>query len=184
MARFYLRAVVRSRLQPFQVVIHAIARGLAVGKRPQKLLRQAQRPSDTRVDVVTSLKIDVFKQVTTDCAGRNGIAVHLDAGYMRNRIFHRHQALPQVFIYRKFFIACAHQSVLPDRSVGMCLEFVTLVLSEKMIGGAVPRFGGRRLDSSRLIWARARDNCAFTVPPETPKICAGSRIESPSTSTR
>src|SRR5579872_2791437 len=55
-------------------------------------------PSNSRIDVVALLKIDVFEQVAADGASRYGIPVHLNALYLRNGAFHRHQSLAQIFV--------------------------------------------------------------------------------------
>src|SRR5260370_37195898 len=49
-------------------------------------------------DVITLLKVYVFKEVSADGSGRNGIPVHVDSRQMWNHTFHRHQALMQIFI--------------------------------------------------------------------------------------
>jgi len=53
---------------------------------------------NARINVVTLLKINILKQVAANGPGRNGIAIHLDARYMRNRAFDRHQAFTQIFV--------------------------------------------------------------------------------------
>ena len=50
------------------------------------------------VNVVTLLKIDVFKKIPADSSGRNLIPEHLDTRNVRDRPFHGHQPLAQIVI--------------------------------------------------------------------------------------
>src|SRR5258708_30556193 len=70
----------------------------ACRKRLEVLLRSLQCPLNACIDVVTLLEVYVFKEVPADRSGGNRVAVHLDSLHMRNRSFHRHQPLAQIFI--------------------------------------------------------------------------------------
>src|SRR6476646_2871928 len=93
------------------MVVHRIAWWRTCRKRFEVLLRPLQCPLNARIDVVTLLKVYVFKEVAADRFGRNRIAVHLDALHMRNSPFHRHQPLTQIFVDTWSVVICWHKRI-------------------------------------------------------------------------
>src|SRR5258708_5441516 len=80
------------------MIVHRIAQRLAWGEWLEILPGELQGAGDARVDVVALLEVDVFEEVSTDYSGRDGVAVHVDSRQLRNRAFHGHEALAQVFV--------------------------------------------------------------------------------------
>src|SRR6266516_4303574 len=66
---------------------------------------------DVRIEVVLRLKIYVFKQVAANRFRGHRITVHLDSRQVRNRTFHRHQALPQIFINTWSGVGSCHKRI-------------------------------------------------------------------------
>src|SRR5437588_10228156 len=66
-----------------------------------------------RIDVVALWKVYVLKQVAANRLRWNGVAVHLDSFHMRNRSFHRHQPLAQIFINAWSGVGFCHKNPGP-----------------------------------------------------------------------
>jgi hypothetical protein len=62
----------------------------------QNEFRELLRLLNACIQIVSLLKIYVFKQVATDSSSRHRVTVHLDARQMRNSPFHGHQPLTQI----------------------------------------------------------------------------------------
>ena len=58
---------------------------------------------DASINIVALLKVDVLKKIATDCSSRNGVAIHIDAGELRDCTFNRHESLAQILVDSKFF---------------------------------------------------------------------------------
>jgi hypothetical protein len=85
------------------MLIHRVSRSLAFGKRLQVLLRSLEGVCDASVNVVTLLKVDVLKKIAPYASGRNGIAIHIDAGQLGNHTLHRHQSFAKVLANAGFY---------------------------------------------------------------------------------
>jgi len=70
------------------------------------------------VNLGTLLKVDVFEKVTANGSRRNRIPEHLDAGKMRNRTFHWHQALAQVLIDTRNGVCIRHRTIRDRENAG------------------------------------------------------------------
>ena len=112
---FHFRFIARPRFQPFHVVVHRIVWCCTCRTRFEVLLRSIQCPLNACIDVVTLLKVYVFKEVAADRSGGNRISVHLDSLHIRNRSFHRRQPLAQIFINTWSGVRCCHLRT-PDRN--------------------------------------------------------------------
>src|SRR6266404_3158048 len=156
---FHFRFVARPRFQPFDLVVHRIAWRYACWKRLEVLLRSLQCPLNACVDVVTLLEVYVFKEVPADRSGGNRVAVHLDSLHMRNRSFHRHQPLAQIFIDTWGVVSSCHRGI-PARS-----ELALVMLSEDTrirqppalripIAKEIVEAGKRKSGLPRVVFAR------------------------------
>src|SRR5439155_6543601 len=121
---FHFTFIAPPESQPFHMVVHRIAWRRTCRKRFEVLLRSLQCPLNACIDVVTLLKVYVFKEVAADRSGGNRIAVHLDSLHMRNHPFHRHQPLAQIFIDTWGVVSFCHKRI-PEWS-----ELALVVLSE------------------------------------------------------
>src|SRR5207244_12488787 len=81
--------------------------------------KRSNKPYTSRHDmhnaytyVITLLKVYVFQYVAADRYALNRIPVHLDPWQMRNRTFHRHQPLTQIFIDTWIRIGSCHKKIL------------------------------------------------------------------------
>src|ERR1039458_9320108 len=63
-----------------------------------------------RSDVVSLLKVDVLKEIAAHRPGRNGVAVHIDAGNLGDRTLNRHQSLAEVLVNTEFYLGCHHKN--------------------------------------------------------------------------
>ena len=90
------------------VRIDAVSRSLALRRSIQVLSRELDGISDTRIYVVSLLKIDVFKKIAAHRPCRDGVAVHFDSPHVGNRTLHRHQPLTQVLIDAEFQLSRCH----------------------------------------------------------------------------
>src|SRR5216684_4826671 len=90
--------------------IHRIPKRVAFGNRLQVILGQLECTCDTGVDVVTLLKVDVLKEIAAHRPGRNGVAIHLDAGELRNGTLNWHQSLAEVLVNGEFYLGCRHKN--------------------------------------------------------------------------
>src|SRR4030095_14874979 len=90
------------------MIIHRVPRSLVFGKRLQILCGQLESACDTRVNVVALLKVNVFKEITAYRSCRDGVAVHVDPGQLRNSTFHWHQSLAQVLINTEVYLWRRH----------------------------------------------------------------------------
>src|SRR5713101_8544401 len=90
--------------------IHRVSKGLAFENRLQVLLRQLECTCDARVDVVTLLKVDVLKEIAAHRPGRNGVAIHIDAGELGNGTLNWHQSLAEVLVNGEFYMGCRHKN--------------------------------------------------------------------------
>ena len=84
--------------QPLNMVVNGVARVRSWRKRLEKLLRETLGSLNARIDVVALLEVDVLKEVAANSSRGNRIAVHLDAGNLRDRALNRRQPLTQVFV--------------------------------------------------------------------------------------
>jgi hypothetical protein len=80
------------------MLVHRITRRSIWREGLEEFFRQLQGSLNTCIDIVTLLEVYVFKQVAADGSRGNGISVHLDPWEMRNRTFHWHQSLEQIFL--------------------------------------------------------------------------------------
>src|SRR6266436_561445 len=96
--------------------IHRVPKGLALENRLQVLLGQLECAFDARVDVVTLLKVDVLKEIAAHRPGRNGVAVHIDAGELGNGTLYWHQSLAEVLVNGEFYLGCHHKNDSVRRS--------------------------------------------------------------------
>ena len=87
------RVVARLRLQPLHMLIHRVSRRLPFGKRLQVQFRPLEGACDAGVNVVPLLEVDVLKKIAPHASGRNGVAIHVDAGQLGNHPLHWHQSL-------------------------------------------------------------------------------------------
>src|SRR5258708_3288691 len=110
------RLVARLGLQPLHMRVHCVSRSLAFGKRLEKILGLLKSACDASVNVVTLLKIDVLKKIAAYCAGRNGVAIHVDPVQVRDRTLHWHQSLAEVIVNAGLYVRRHHRSypVLPS----------------------------------------------------------------------
>jgi len=69
---------------------------------------------NTCIEIVTLLKVYVFKQVTTDGSRGNRSTVHLDSGDTRHRAFRRRQPLPKIFTDTRIRVRRCHRKVRRD----------------------------------------------------------------------
>src|ERR1700685_2216954 len=82
--------------------IHRVSGGLAVNNRLQVLLGQLECTCDAPVDVVALLKVDVLEEIAAHRTDRNGVAIHIDAGYLGNGTLNWHQSLAEVLVNGEF----------------------------------------------------------------------------------
>src|SRR5713101_3343109 len=90
--------------------IHRVSKRVAFENRLQVILGQLECTCDARVDVVTLLKVDVLKEIAAHRPGRNGVAIHLDAGELRNGTLNWHQSLAEVLVNGEFYLGCRHKN--------------------------------------------------------------------------
>src|SRR6202011_4768254 len=103
------------------MVVHGIAWRCACRKRLEVLLRSLQCPLNACIDVVTLLEVYVFKEVAAHRSGGNRVAVHLDSLHMRNRSFHRHQPLAQIFIDAWGVVSSCHRGIPARRELALVM---------------------------------------------------------------
>src|SRR5260370_20195957 len=107
--------------------IHRVSKGLAFENRLQVLLGQLECTCDARVDVVTLLKVDVFKEIAAHRAGRNGVAIHIDAGELGDGALNWHQSLAEVLVNGEFYLGCRHKN-------GSVMRFLVHLLGARQVG--------------------------------------------------
>src|SRR5216683_62660 len=90
--------------------IHRIPKRVAFENRLQVILGQLECTCDARVDVVTLLKVDVLKEIAAHRPGRNGVAIHIDAGELGNGTLNWHQSLAEILVNGEFYLACRHKN--------------------------------------------------------------------------
>ena len=80
------------------MIIYRISRSLARGEWLQILRGHFKSACDARVNVVTLLKIDVFKEIAAHGSSGDGVAIHVDSDQVGNRALHWHQPLAKVLV--------------------------------------------------------------------------------------
>jgi hypothetical protein len=78
--------------------VHRVSWVSPFWKRFQVVCGEPNGACHSRVNVIALLKVNVFKEVATDFANRNRIAIHIDSCQSRDCALHGHQSSSEIFV--------------------------------------------------------------------------------------
>src|SRR4051794_22687984 len=96
-SKFCLHSVFGVGPEPVNKVIGVAAAWRSVGLGREQVFGQAQCFADSSVEVVTLVKVDVFKKVASHGLGRMTLTIDVDTGEMRDCTFDGREPVAQIF---------------------------------------------------------------------------------------
>jgi hypothetical protein len=118
---FHFRLKSGTGFEPGDMIVDGIARRGAGRKRFEVFAGFFESTLDASVDVVALLKVYVFEEIAADGARGNGVAIHFDSLNVRNRAFHGHKPLTEIFIDAGTTVGFRHRRIL-SRENGIGVE--------------------------------------------------------------
>jgi len=79
------------------MIIDRISESLPLDEWLKINLRKLESTRDSRVNVISLLKINVFEEIPSYSGSRNGVTEHIYPGQVGNCTFHRHQSFSEIF---------------------------------------------------------------------------------------